>query len=202
MTGRTLTIIASLAFAPLSVSAQAGNANTALRQQIQALGAAGFSGMTELRAPQSPPAAMNAAPAAAQPDETTETLAALRREAKEETGLGGETARALGFDFNGELLPTKYLVSPKVQDVIRYFSVTTFRGQSDVIIQEIRKVDGRKEMRSYLIAMNGALEAAALTVKVNGKYPAEKIPVADAQAGCRELVEFWTRYYRENLKKP
>ena len=63
-------------------------------------------------------------------------------------------------------------------------------------------MDGRKELRSYLISMNGTLEAAALTLKINGKVQAEKISVSQAEAGCRELLEFWTRYYRDNLKNP
>lgn len=201
MTRSALMIITGFAFAPLMAAAQPGNTNAVLREQIQALSASGFSGMTEIQVPQAP-ATMKGVPASVHVDETTEALAALRRESKEDTGLGGETARALGFNFNGELLPVKYIVTPKDHDVIRFFNVTKFRGTTDIIIQEVRKVDGRKEMRSYLISMNGILEAAAITVKVNGKYPADKIPVSAAQAGYRELLEFWTRYYRENLNKP
>ena len=200
MTGNTLTIIVGLAFAPLAASAQTGNANMALREQIQALRASGFSGMAEIQMPQAP-AAVTASPASVQVDETTEALAALRLAVKDDTGLEGETARVLGFSSNGERLPVKYLSTPKAE-VVRWFNVTTFRGTTDIIIQDFRTVDGRKELRSYLITTNGTLEAAALTVKINGKFLAEKIPVSEAQAGCREQLEFWTRYYRENTKKP
>lgn len=201
MTGSTLTIIAGLVFAPLAASAQSGNANAALSGQMQALRASGFLGLAEIQVPQAT-ADVKATPASVQVDETAEALAALSREVKEESSQDGETARALGFNFNGDLLPTKYIVTPKVQDVTRFFSITTFRGTADIIIQEIRKVDGRKELRSYLITSTGSLEAAALTVKINGKVQAERISGSQAQAGCRELLEFWTRYYRDNLKKP
>lgn len=200
MTRRTLTIIAGLAFAPLAASAQPGNANAVLREQMQALRTSGF-GMAEVQVPQAP-AAVKGVLASNQVDEITEALAALRRETKAESNVGGEAVRALGFDFNGEKLPVKHIVTPKIEDVIRWFNVSTFLGTTDIIMQDFRKVNGRQELRSYLISTSGALEAAALTVKVNGKLVAEKVPVSAAQAGCREQLEFWTRYYRENLKNP
>lgn len=201
MTRTTLTIIAGLAFLPLTVSAQPGQANAILREQIQALRASGFSGMTDIQVPQAP-AAVQVTPASVQGDETTEALAALRRESKQDTTVSGEVARALGFAFIGESFPAKWITSPKEADVIRIFTVTTVRGASDIILGEVRKVGERKEIRSYLISTNGTLEAATVTVKVNGKLQSEKVPVANAQAGCRELLGYWTRYYRENLKKP
>lgn len=200
MTGNLLAIIV-LAFAPLGASAQPRNANAMLREQIQALGASGFSGMAEIQVPQAP-ATMKGASVSVQADKTTEALAALRREAKTEMNLTPENARALGFNFTGERFPVMNITTPKDQDVIRLFNVTTVRGTTDFIVQDFRRVNGRQELRSYLISDNGVLESAALTVKVNGKILAEKIPVAAAQAGCREQLEFWKRYYRENLKRP
>jgi len=201
MTTTTVTLVVGLSLLPLAALAQPGNANVALREQIQALRASGFSGMTEIQALQAP-AAANAAPASAQVDETTKALAALLNEAKDGWVIFGETARTLGLGFTGDLLSVKGVETPATQDVVRFFYATSFRGSSDIIISEVRKVNGRKEMRSYLVSMNGTLEAAALTVKVNGKVQAEAIAVSAAQAGYRELLEFWTRYYRDNLKNP
>lgn len=200
MTRKALMIIAGLAFLPLAAWAQPGQANAILRDHIHALGASGFPGLVEIQVPQAP-GAVQGAPAANQVDETTEALAALIRELKEISTMEVETAKALGFDLSGDL-PIKYLVGPKIQDVIRLFSATTFRGTTDIIIQDVRRANDRKELRSYRIGMNGTLEAAAVTVKVNGKYQSEKIPVSTAQAGCQKLLEFWRGYYRENLKKP
>lgn len=197
MTGRTLTIIAGLAFAPFRASAQPGNANAILREQIQALRSSGFSGTVEIPMPQTP-IAMKAVPASPQVDITTEALEALIREAQVSVSLYDETTEALGFSVKP--LPAKGFSTPKDQTVIRYFAVTTSRGKTDIIISEGSKET--KELRSCLISSGGILEAAVVTKKVGGKVVADKIPSTEAQAGCRELLEFWTRYYRDNLKKP
>jgi len=196
MNRSTLTLIAGLAFVPLTATAQVRDANSILRGQIQALQAAGFSGMTEVPVPHAPATARTLL-VSAQVDETTEALAALGASQINVT-LTGETARTLGFDFNGDHLPAKGYVTPTDQPIIRYFSATTFRGKTDIIISEVRKET--REFRSYLVSPDGTLEAAAVTRKVNGKFQAERIPVSEAQAGCRNLLEFWTSYYREKLK--
>lgn len=194
-------IIAGLAFFPFVASAQPGRANAILLEQIQAMRGSGFSGMADIQVPQAP-VAMQGAPAAIKVDETSEALASLSRASIIESRFSGEVARALGINFIGEEFPAKKLIAPKDQDVVRVFNVTTVRGATDIIIEEVRKAGDRKELRSYLVSTNGNLEAATVTVKVNGKLQSEKVPVADAQAGCRELLGYWTRYYRDNLKKP
>lgn len=200
MTRNMLIIIAGLAFAPSAASARLGDANMVLRGQIQALQAAGFSGMMEVEIPRAPTASVF--PVSAQSDETPDVLAALRHAAKVDRELIGETVRALGFGYSGEDFPVKGIATPKDQAIVRFFSVTEFRGTAEIIIEEIRSVAGRKELRSYLISTTGTLGAAAVTRKVDGRFVTEKIPVSEAQAGCRDLLDFWTRYYRENLKKP
>jgi len=194
-----LTLVAGLAFAPLAASAQLGNANAVLRGQIQALQAAGFTGMAEVAMPQVP-AAVRALPVSAQADETTETLAALIRGAQVDRTLNGETMRLLGFKFNGDFLPVKGYDQQEDQTVTTKFSVTMFRGKTDIIISH--GIKATREGWSYLISPEGVLEAAVVTRTVNGKFQRESIPVSQAQAGSREMIQFWIRYYRENLKKP
>lgn len=192
-----LTFVAGLVFAPLAAFAQPGNTNAVLRSQIQSLQAAGFSGTAEVAIPQAP-AAVGALPVSVQADETTEALAALVRGAQRDGTLNGEAMRALGFNFNGDKFPVKGYAKPENQPVLTAFSITTFRGKTDIIITE--GISATREVRSYLISPEGILEAAVVTRKVNGISQSEKIPVATAQAGYRELLKFWTRYYRENLR--
>ncbi|OGR98496.1 MAG: hypothetical protein A2V88_05995 [Elusimicrobia bacterium RBG_16_66_12] len=197
MTRRTLLLIAGLAFAPLAASAQVRDANSILRGQIQALRAAGFSGMTEVQVPQAPATARTLS-VSAQVDETAEALAALSRAAQTKVNLIDETLRALGFDFNGGVSLDKGIPRQPFPGGIRFFTVTTARGNPEIIIEEFDKA--KQELRSYLITSDGNLVAAAMTRKVNGKFQAEKITISEAQTGCRNLLEFWTRYYRDNLK--
>lgn len=194
-----LTVVAGLVFAPLVAFAQPRNANAVLRGQIQALQVAGFSGMAEIALPQAP-AAMRALPVSAQADETREALAALIRGAQADQTLNAEGMRALGFNFNGDHFPAKGYAKPENQPVKTMFSTTTFRGKTDIIISQ--GIDATREVRTYLISPEGVLEAAAATRKVNGKSQAESIPVSQAQADSSEMIQFWVRYYRENLKKP
>jgi hypothetical protein len=201
MTAPALTFIAGLVLAPLAAAAQPGDANSVLRGQIQALQVGGFLGMPEIQMPQAP-GTVRAIPVSVQSNETTEALWALILGAQKDVDLNGATVRALGFDFNGDQFPTKGYFTPKDTIVRRYFTVTSLRGKTDIIISEFRKIDDRKEMLSYLISPDGTLEAAAVTRKKDGKFQAERIAVSEAQAGCRELLEFWTQYYRENLKTP
>jgi hypothetical protein len=81
---------------------------------------------------------------------------------------------------------------------IYFFSTTTFRGKTEIIISGFD--NAKQELRSYLISSDGILLAAATTRKVNGQFQAEKIPVSEAQEGYGEVLEFWMRYYRDNLK--
>ncbi|OGS00550.1 MAG: hypothetical protein A2V88_05625 [Elusimicrobia bacterium RBG_16_66_12] len=197
MTRNTLMIIAGLAFAPLSASAQVRAANSILRGQIQALSAAGFSGMAEVQMPQAPATARTLS-VSAQVDETAEALASLSRAAQTNVVLIGATVRTLGFDFDDGPFPARGIERQPSAGGLRFFAVTTFRGNPEIIIEEFDKA--RQELRSYLITSNGNLVAAAMTRKISGKFQAEKIPTSEAQTGCRNLLEFWTRYYRDNLK--
>lgn len=199
MTRFALMLVTGLALAPLAASAQPRDAGAALRGQLQALQAGGFSGMAEVQMPQAP-AAARALPVSVQADETTEALTALSRAAQTSVNLIDETVRTLGFDFNGGIFPAKGIERQSFTNGIRFFAVTTVRGRTEIIIEEFNKA--KQELQSYLITSDGSLAAAAMTKKINGRFQAEKTPAAEAQAGCRELLEFWKRYYRENLKKP
>jgi hypothetical protein len=199
MTRTALTLVAGLALAPLAASAQPRDPSAALRGQIQALQAGGFSGMAEVRMPVAP-APARALPISVQTDETAEALAALILAARTDANLIADSIRALGFDVIGDAFPAKGIEKQPSSQGNRYFDVTTVRGRTEIIIQEFNKA--RQELRAYLITPDGSLAAAAVTKKINGKFQSEKISVSEAQAGCRELLEFWTRYYRENLKKP
>lgn len=198
MTRTALTLVAGLALAPLAAWAQPRDAGAALRGQIQALQAGGFLGMAEVQMPKAP-AAAKALPVSVQTDETTEALAALILAAQTDGNLIAETIRALGFDFNGDAFPAKGIEKQPSSQGNRYFSVTTVRGRTEIIMQGFDKA--KQELRAYLITSDGSLVSAAVTKKINGKFQADKTPVSEAQTGCRELLEFWTRYYRENLKK-
>lgn len=194
-----LIFVAGLALSPLAASAQPEDAGAALRGQIRALQAAGISGMAEVQMPQAPTAA-RALAVSAWADETSEALAALSRAAQTNGTLIAATARTLGFDFNGGVFPVKGIERQAFPNGARYFDVTTIRGNSEIVIQEFDKV--KQELRSYLITSDGSLAAAAVTKKINGIFQAEKVAIPEARIGCGELLEFWKRYYRENLKKP
>lgn len=197
MTQKILIFVAGLAFAPLTASAQVRDANSILRGQIQALKAAGFSGMTEVQMPQAPTTARTLS-VSAQVDETAEALAALSRTAQKKANLINETLQALGLDLNGRTSLDRAIERQPFPGGIRFFTVTTIRGNPSIIIEEFEKAS--QELRSYLITSDGNLVAAALTRKVSGKFQAEKVPTSEAQAGYRNLLEFWMRYYRDNLK--
>lgn len=199
MTRFSLTLAAGLALAPVMASARPGDAGAALRAHVQALHAGGFPGMAAAQVPQAPAEAI-AVPTSAQADETAEALAALSRASQKSESMVDETARALGFDLNGGKLMVNSIERQPFANGIRVFSVATIRGKTGIVIQEFNKP--KQELRSYLITSDGSLEAAAVTKKMNGKFQAEKIAVSGAQAGCSELLEFWMRYYHENLKTP
>jgi hypothetical protein len=137
-------------------------------------------------------------------NETAKALSALVGVAQKQT-RGPDfliaTAKALGFIFEGDSFPVGSIPSQKDGGIIRYFSIAQYHGKDEIIIDEIRRIDGRKELRSYWITPAGELQAAALTVKVNGSYVAQKVPADDAQTGCRALLEYWVQYYRDNLKR-
>jgi len=192
----TLTITAGLIIAPLVASAQPRDGNAMLRGQIQALGAAGFSGMTEIQVPA--PATTKIVLVSVQADETTDALAGLIRKAKIPTTFDGETMRVLGIDFDGEKLLTTGIDKQKHPGGIYFFSVTNARGKTEILMAGFDSA--KQERPTYLVSTDGTLVAAAITRKLNGKFQAERIPVSEAQAAYKELLEFWMRYYRDNLK--
>ncbi|OFX10924.1 MAG: hypothetical protein A2516_07410 [Alphaproteobacteria bacterium RIFOXYD12_FULL_60_8] len=190
-----LTLIAGLAFLPLTASAQVRSADSILRGQIQALHGAGFSGMTDVQMPSAPTTAATF-PVLAQADETAEALTVLIKAAQVKDGLVGDTVRAMGFDFKDKTFPVKGITMQQDGSTTRFFSVTAFRDKTDIIMEELQIIDGKKVLRSYLMSPSGVLETAVLTKK----RQADIIPAQEAQEGFQKLLGFWMRYYRDNLK--
>ncbi len=200
---KNLPLVAVLAFVPMSANAQVRDSGSLLRGSMRALEQAGFAGMQAVSMPQAPGEA-SAAPLSIPDDETAEAVTALVDAAQKLNGAGlapGETLRKLGIIFDDEKSPTKSLGAFD-SDSKKYFTVIMIQGRKYVLIEEMRTVAAKKQLRSYLIGADGSLLAAAVTRKENGKYIAEPIPFADAAAGHREQLDFWVRYYRVNLKKP
>lgn len=196
-------LIALLVCLPLTAAAQVRDAGALLRGRIEALGQAGFAGMQDVPMPQAP-SAVPAAPLSAPADETTQAIVALIdvvQKSGVESKSVGDTLRKLGVAFDGEFFLAKN-VKGTDPATINLFSVTAARGKTDILLETVVKVDGKKQLRSYLISADGKLLGAAVTRKENGAYLAESVPVAEAEAGYREQLDFWMRYYRANLKKP
>lgn len=195
-------LIAVLALAPMTAAAQVRDAGSLLRGSMHALGQAGFAGMQDIQMPQAP-SPMSASPAAAAVDDTAQAIVALV-DAVQKVGIEGLSVgavlRKVGLTFVGDTFPFKVI---KVADPdVRNFTVTTVRGQNDILLESVIKVDGKKHLRSYLISADGKLLGAADSWKENGLILTESIPLPDAEAGYREQLDFWMRYYRANLKKP
>ncbi|MBI4371771.1 MAG: hypothetical protein HY552_05690 [Elusimicrobia bacterium] len=189
-----------LAFMPIMAFSQARDPKSLLKGSIEALRRAGFPGTQEIQVPPPPSAVPASRVADEATDETMEALAALVAEVQKSPREGsviGETLRKLGVDFAGDKLLVQNFFKRNVQ---RIFSVTSFRGRTDIILDEGIKAGGRKEIRSYLLSPMGVLEAAAVTTKRDGKFYAERIPNEDAQEGFRAQLRFWTQYYRDHLK--
>lgn len=198
MTKIALTLIAGLALLPPTATAQVRDANSLLRGQIQALSGAGFSGMTDIQVPRTPAVAAMS-PATPQADETAVALTALIKAAQVKDALLGHTVRAMGFDFNDKDFPVKGIAMQQDGNISRFFSVTEFRGKTDIIMEELQIIDGKRVLWSYLLSPSGVLETAVLTRKVDGKRQADIIPAPEAQEGFQKLLGFWMRYYRDNL---
>lgn len=196
-------LIALLVCLPLTAAAQVRDAGALLRGRIEALGQAGFAGMQDVPMPKAP-SAVPAAPLSAPADETTQAIAALIdvvQKSGVESKSVGDTLRKLGVAFDGEFFLAKN-VKGTDSATINLFSVTIARGKTDILLETVVKVDGKKQLRSYLISADGKLLGAAVTRKENGAYLAESVPLAEAESGYREQLDFWMRYYRANLKKP
>ncbi len=195
--------IAVLAFLPMTAAAQARDAGSLLRGPMQALGQAGFAGMQDVPMPQAP-SAVPASPVTAPVNETAQAVAALADAAQksggERTALGA-LLRKVGLAFDGKDFPIKD-IQVTDSDLLRLFSVTPIRGQNDIFLESVKKHGVKKQLRSYLISADGRLLGAAVSWKANGAYLTDSIPMGEAEAGYREQLDFWMRYYRANLKKP
>lgn len=196
-------LLAVLAFLPMAAAAQVRDAGTLLRGPMQALGQAGFAGMQDIPMPQAPNA-VSAAPVSAPADETTQAIAALidavQKSGTESKSIG-ETLRKLGVPYADEFFLAKNIKATE-SDSIKLFTTTAVRGKTDIILEVVVKVSGKKELRSYLISADGKLLGAAVSRKENGAYVSESVSLTDAEAGYREQLDFWMQYYRANLKKP
>lgn len=195
-------LIVILASIPLTAAAQVRDARSLLNGPMQALGQAGFAGMQDIPMPQAPSAAPGS-PVAPPVDETTQAVAALV-EAVQKTGtegsLFGAILKKVGLAFEGETFPFKVFQMTDA-GTLRRFTVTSVRGKNDILLETMKKVGGKKQLWSYLISDDGRLLGAAVSWKENGTYLAESVPLAEAEVGYREQLDFWLRYYRANLKK-
>ncbi len=196
-------LIVALASLPLTATAQVRDAGTLLRGQTEALEQAGFAGMRGIPMPQAP-SAVPAAPQSTPADETTQAIATLI-EVVQKSGAEmqsiGDVLRKLGVAFDGESFLAKNIKATDAAST-NLFSVTAARGKTDIILVTLVRVNGKKQLRYYLISADGRLLGAAVTRKENEAYVSESVPLAQAEAGYREQLDFWLRYYRANLKKP
>lgn len=196
-------LIAVLVCLPLTAAAQVRDAGALLRGRIEALGQAGFAGMQDVPMPKAP-SAVPASPMSEPADETAQAIAALSdvvRKSGEEIKFIGDALRKLGVAFDGESFLAKNIKVTETAST-HLFTVTAVRGKTDIILVALVRVDGKKQLRSYLISADGRLLGAAMTRKENEAYLVESIPLPEAEAGYREQLDFWMRYYRANLKKP
>lgn len=203
MITKRFSVIVTLAFLPITTTAQIRDTGALLRGRVEALGQAGFAGMTGIPTQQAPNAAP-ASPAVVPVDETTQAVAALVEVVQRtgiEGGFSGAVLRKVGLAFDGEAYRFK-VVQIKGPDSTRQFVVTSARGSIDILLESVTKVEGRRQLRSYLIAADGRLLGAAVSWKENELILTDSIPLAQADTGYREQLGFWLQYYRANLKNP
>lgn len=197
--------IAVLASLPMTAAAQVRDAGSLLRGPLQALGQAGFAGTQNIAMPEAPSAAA-VSPTAAPADEPAQAVAALVdavAKSGAEGTFSGAVLRKVGLAFVGEVFPFKNIqVIDSGANLIRNFTVTSIRGSNDILLQAVKQTGVNKQLRSYLISADGRLLGAAVSWKESGTLLTDAIPLADAETGYREQLDFWIRYYRANLKKP
>jgi hypothetical protein len=113
-------------------------------------------------------------------------------------GLPGDTVRILmgPKSFAGELLrPDGIITDKSVPGKSRSFMVMNVRGKTDFIFQEVDKAAA--ELRTYLVSVDGNLEAAALTVKIAERtYEIKPLEKGKAQEYFKTELEFWKTYYK------
>jgi hypothetical protein len=190
-----------LALLPLAAMSQVREPTVLMNGHLQSLKVAGFPVPSEAPPVEVPTPVPSVGASKTITSEALSALVASAKDDRKSYTYVAETARVLGFVFEGDEFLVVNIPAQKAPDAIRVFSVAHYHNADEIIFDEIRRVDGRKEARSCLVSADGVLRAAALTVKVNGSYIAKKVPNDDAQAGCRALLDFWVQYYRDNLKK-
>lgn len=181
---------------PVIAAAQSG-APANLSQSLQALRAAGYSGLESTEVPA--PAASPAYTAANSPQDDWAGLIQAAEARPETTGNINETARALGFQFQGDF-SDRSLERQTDADGFHIFSVAKL-GSREVIVIDVYS-RATKELHSFRISSTGTLEAAVMTKKSNGAFHAEPItlPNASYTAELTTEIAFWTEYYRSHLK--
>jgi hypothetical protein len=197
MTKNVMPLVVALAWMSVQATALPPVANTLLQGSLQSLRCAGYAGLEETQVP-TPPAAQPVAYTAA--DTTSDALAGLIRAAQSKAIFIPETARALGFEFEGDTFMARSLPQQSTLTGTKLFSVADFQGQTVVIIEIYSKTT--KELRSFRASADGSLQAAALTTKSAGKFQsvAVSLPNSSTYAEFEAELGFWTQYYRDHLK--
>jgi hypothetical protein len=182
----------------LSVAAQSREPATLLQTPMSALQDAGFAVAPGIRTPEVPiPKPTAIAPV----DETSAALTTLASLAvKDPNNYPADFARAFGFEFSGDSLPMSVFSKQRGPDATRYFSTTSVSGKLDILIEEAWKVDGHTTLISCRVTPQGVIESATRTTKPNGQFQFENIPLPEGEASCRKILDFWTKYYLDNLK--
>jgi hypothetical protein len=198
ITRKASLIVAVLALSSLNASAQNRASDTILRGSMQALQTAGFVGASDVHVVDVAPARPTST---ASTDETVKALSVLADLVdKSPEKLEGQIARGIGFEFAADYILLNGYPRQKSSDGIRHFSTTSVNGKLDILIEESWKVDGRTTLISCRVTPQGVIESATRTTKPNGQFQFEKIPLPEGEAGCREILDFWTKYYLDNLK--
>lgn len=195
--GRLVLFAVVAVLSPLSAAARPLSSES-LNQSVAALNIAGFAGLQNVAAPAAPAAPVIASRAAdSTPQEALSGLVAMAQAQPESGGNIPETARALGFEFNGDFLVHSLGIVP-TQDAKHNFSIASLRGETVIVIDVYSRAT--KELRSFRVSVSGTMQAAALTTKPNGSFMATPIPLPDADASrvFAAEIEFWTRYYRDH----
>jgi hypothetical protein len=213
-----------LALIPVTAAAQSRIPKLPIEFMQAVAKGAGFADVNNIEAPKSPAGVPPSAPALAPVDESVKTaLDALVDKSQLNYNLIGATAKKLGFHFVGDDLPNppKFEIGKGLPEqvpgkdsdltqpnpvTVRYFDVTADRA--DIVIAEVRRVEGKKKQFAYRISRSGVpaaeqyrLRAAVMTImNPDQTYTAVEIPLKDAQAGYQGLLDFWVGYYLKNLK--
>jgi hypothetical protein len=189
-----LTIIVGIAYLSLTASAQIRRPDLSKYFTPTALG--GFNVPSGLKVPEvAGPKGFIMVEAG---DEIYEALTALRRETSGPKGILGDIVRMLGFKFADKQFLADAGAEEKNTNTFRYFNSTEFRGKLDILLSEFDAKE--RKLYTYLISPAGALEAATVTIKVDGKFKVDKLSMEVAAPKLKEQLTLWVKYYRENIK--